>query len=114
MPSEWYTLSLLLLLRLLLGVVGGGGLVGTLFRFRLWEPSGSIACVLIQTPLPSLPPGGLYIKFGQQVAAVPVLPPVYYQEFRPLYNEAPNHVGYDQVGLSGRGHAHSRTPPNTP
>ncbi|KAI8924424.1 ABC1 family-domain-containing protein [Entophlyctis helioformis] len=33
--------------------------------------------------------GGLYIKFGQQVASVPVLPPQYHSQFKELFDSAP-------------------------
>lgn len=35
--------------------------------------------------------GGLYIKFGQQIATVPVLPPAYVKLFKTLFDEAPSH-----------------------
>ena len=34
--------------------------------------------------------GGLYIKFGQQIATVPVLPSEYYDEFKEFYDNAPS------------------------
>ncbi|KAI9096656.1 ABC1 family-domain-containing protein [Phlyctochytrium arcticum] len=40
--------------------------------------------------------GGLYIKFGQQIAAVPVLPPGYAKTFRVLFDDAPA-VPYSMV-----------------
>ncbi|KAJ3134789.1 hypothetical protein HDU90_004819 [Geranomyces variabilis] len=40
--------------------------------------------------------GGLYIKFGQQLAAVPVLPPSYHKTFKVLFDDAPA-VPYDIV-----------------
>ncbi|KAJ3283515.1 hypothetical protein HK104_010342 [Borealophlyctis nickersoniae] len=40
--------------------------------------------------------GGLYIKFGQQIASVPVLPPAYARTFKVLYDDAPA-VPYNEV-----------------
>ncbi|KAI8897082.1 ABC1 family-domain-containing protein [Globomyces pollinis-pini] len=34
--------------------------------------------------------GGLYIKFGQQIATVPVLPPAYLRKFKQLFDDAPS------------------------
>ena len=42
--------------------------------------------------------GGLYIKFGQQISTVPVLPSEYYDEFKEFYDNAPS-VSMDQVKL---------------
>jgi aarF domain-containing kinase len=36
--------------------------------------------------------GGIYIKFGQQLATIPVLPPEYVTLFRQLYDQAPSHT----------------------
>lgn len=35
--------------------------------------------------------GGVYIKFGQQIAGVPVLPPSYIELFKTFYDKAPIH-----------------------
>jgi aarF domain-containing kinase len=35
--------------------------------------------------------GGLYIKYGQQIATVPVLPPAYVKLFKQLFDDAPSH-----------------------
>lgn len=40
--------------------------------------------------------GGLYIKFGQQISTVPVLPSEYYDEFKEFYDNAPS-VPFEQV-----------------
>ena len=40
--------------------------------------------------------GGLYVKFGQQIATVPVLPPAYVANLKQLFDEAP-HVNYSTV-----------------
>lgn len=42
--------------------------------------------------------GGLYIKFGQQISTVPVLPSEYYDEFKEFYDNAPS-VSFEQVQL---------------
>lgn len=40
--------------------------------------------------------GGLYIKFGQQISTVPVLPSEYYDEFKEFYDNAPS-VSFQEV-----------------